>query len=135
MGNLKDYLAEAKYKKYQLGTFDCYTFTNDCWEILYGRKWSEEFLNAYSSEGDWATVKSDKGWESLEEAIDAFLSRCSKPLYGNLVTLDNPTSKPFGKSMGICLGQFSVFVSHKGITYIPTNLTEYSWNNHVTSSV
>ena len=122
MHKIKELLEEQKHKEFSLGSNNCIQFTNKCWEAYHGKPWNEEWSHIYS-------LKST-GYSDPLEAADSVLQRVDKAQEGDLVAIKVPSDGYMkGIVSGFCIGQFSVFLSPKGIRYIPSNKVDYVWRN------
>lgn len=115
--------------RYSLGSFDCLTFTNMVWKQLYGFEYSPQWLGRYSELTTADELKSIFRFDTLGEGLSSVLQQTDGFPYGSLVVFNNPTAKPLGASLGICLGSQSVFVALKGVIKLPTVICNSSWIN------
>lgn len=117
---LTEYLKTKSKQTFDIQRNNCIQFTNKCWKIYHGKGW----CTYYSTLTDFK----QSGFSNPLEAADAVLDRTLEPKEGDLVALkvaeDNYLK---GFVTGFCVGHFSVFLSDKGIRYLPTNKMTYAW--------
>ena len=119
---LQEVLDLHKGKEFSLGSNNCIQFTNKCWVAYHGKPWKEEWDKIYHLRST--------GYDDPLEAADSVLQRVDEAKEGDLVALKVPSDGYMkGIVSGFCIGQFSVFLSPKGIRYIPSNKVDYVWRN------
>lgn len=94
---------------------------------MHGSYWCPDLHELYNEDGTHTDKALEVGFPDLFKAVSYYLEPRPTPLYGSLVFMKLPNSKPLGGAFGICLGLKSVFVAQKGIVYLPTKLIERSW--------
>lgn len=125
---LNSYIRQNKDKPFKFRVHDCLTFTNDIWEILYGHKWSEDWLGRYRAFTRPEALKKEYEFNSLEEGIDSKLQRYEGiPPRGALVITSNAKNWSTGKAMGIAVGQSAIFLSDTGIINLPIEQIDMAW--------
>ena len=121
---LVDYLRQKAKETFDIETNNCYRFTNECWKIYFGCNYSDKYFNI--------TGIKQTDYDTLVEACDniPLLIRSEKPQEGHLVAVKVPGDTSLGGyALGFCVGDLSVFLSTKGVKYLPTKIVSYSWRN------
>lgn len=121
---LVTFLKEKAKQDFNIKTNNCLMFTNECWNIYYGHKYTDKYSDL--------TNISETNYNSLVDACDQspILTRSEKPQEGDLVALKVPSDTYLGGYvLGFCTGDLSVFLNNKGVRYLPTKIVDYSWRN------
>lgn len=138
--NLMHYLGDVLDEPYSPMKHDCLTFTNKCWEIMYGHKWSPDWLGNYY-EADEAKIRiltipqlrAKFGFQDLPPAIDSLegLERISLPSSGYLgfghLVIRKSSRTIIGYAMGISLGRSLVYLGLKGLLYHNPDYHDFAW--------
>ena len=110
---------------------DCLTFTNNAFHAMYGEGWADDWLDRYMIDG-----RAMRRRELMQEfkrsdfvkAVDEKLTRIDHvPPLGALVTTKQSQRWIIGVAMGICTGTKAVFLSKKGVLYLPLDAVEQAW--------
>jgi len=125
---LNKYIRENKHRKFCFCKHDCLTFTNEVWEILYGHKWSPDWLGRYGAFTRPDALQKEYGFKALEDAIDSKLRRVEGiPPKGALVVTRNAKNWSTGLAMGISVGGSGLFLSETGMVNIPIEDCHMGW--------
>jgi len=125
---LNDYIRENKDRRFDFCKHDCLTFTNEVWEILYGHKWSDDWLGRYKAWSRPEDLKTEYGFDSLEDAIDSKLTRVNHvPPRGALILSGKTRHWSTGKSMGIAVGDSGLFLGRAGMVNLPIEDFHMGW--------
>lgn len=118
-------------KNFHWGQNDCLTFTNNAFHAMYGKGWADDWLNRYMKDGKPMRKKQlqqEYGFSSFIEAVDAKLHQISYiPPLGALVLTKQARKWIIGGAMGICTGTKAVFLSNKGMLYLPLDAIDKAW--------
>lgn len=129
--SLTDYIKGCEAKSFVWGSHDCLTFTNGAYRAMYGSGWADDWLGRYMIDGRPMRrdeLRKEFGWSTIEDAIDAKLSRAGKyPPRGALVTTKHAQRWVTGVALGICVGHRGVFLSKEGVIYLPLDLIDNAW--------
>lgn len=115
-------MEDRKDGPYKLYEWDCLIFTNTCWNILYGKPWCEDWLDAYVG----SNLQDTTGYTSTLEAIGSKLNPVLLPLGGSLVAIKTDEG-PLGYGLGICHDNHCWFVGPKGLIKLPNKYVTLSW--------
>ncbi len=125
---LNAYFDKIKSEPFVWGKHDCLTFTNECFHMLHGKGWADDWLGRYLNNGLPLThraLQKEFGFKTLDDAIS---SRLKKINYlaprGALVTEAVKRRVIAGRSFGISIGIKAVFLAGDGLIY--KNLTNVS---------
>lgn len=78
--SLLRYIDSQRGKSFQLGSHDCFTFTNGAWKEVYGHGYADDFIGTYDGLGPKAfanNMVNHFGSANLEEAFDSRWTRSS----------------------------------------------------------
>jgi hypothetical protein len=129
--SLNDYLKSVKDKSFEWGKHDCLTFTNNAFKAMYGEGWADDWLGRYM-EGSRIfcrdELRKEFGFSTFTCAVDNKLSRINHiPPLGALITTKKSQRWVIGVAMGICTGTKAVFLSNKGMLYLPLDYIHQAW--------
>lgn len=128
--SLTQYLRDVADKPFRLGRHDCLTFSNEAWRTMYGHGWADDWLGRYIKARGPDDLREIFGYETLEEAVDARLTRCvGIPPRCALVTGVEAGGWLTGRSFGISVGTHAAFLSASGVVYMPIDTIENAWVN------
>lgn len=128
---LNEYIRQNKDKPFRFKENDCLTFTNEVWEVLYGFKWSGDWLGRYSAWSRPDALKKEYGFNTLEEAIDTKLTRfLGVPPRGALVITTKSKNWSTGKALGISVGHSGLFLREVGLVSLPIEDIDMAWVNN-----
>lgn len=117
---LLEYLKLKANHSFDIERNNCIQFTNKCWKIYHGHGWCDYYSSLSNLD--------QTGFSDPLEAADAVLQRTTDPKEGDLVALKVPNDGYLkGIITGFCINHFSVFLSEKGLRYLPTNKMTYAW--------
>lgn len=127
---LSEWLISCQQKPFKWGQWDCAIFVSE-WLTSQGyADFTENYKNRYKSPKGAATYL-QKTWNTtkLENVVDQLLGQRKSITFakaGDVVckTLSNDA---LGKSLGICNGSVSWFLSDDGLVQIPTLECDWSW--------
>jgi len=126
--SLNGYLASVRDKSFKWGEHDCLTFTNGAYKAMYGAGWADDWLGRYAQNLRRDKLKSEFGFNSFTAAVDSKLNRINYvPPLGALVTTKQSQRWIIGVAMGICTGQKAVFLSKKGMLFLPLDYIHQAW--------
>lgn len=118
---------------FEWGSFDCLTFTNNAWHVMYGNGWADDWLGRYLIEGKpmkKAQLQKEFGYKEFYDAVDDRLERVvGIPPRGSLVTTKRAKKWAIGSALGISVGLKGAFVSSQGIVYLPVEEFDAAWIN------
>jgi len=136
---LMKYLGEILHKPFVPVEHDCLTFTNKCWEIMYGYPWSSDWLGGYFTDNKRPLtipqLQKKFGFEDLPEAIDSLagMSRFTPApdtdnyLGSGKLVIRKVESTMIGYAMGISLGRSLVYLGFKGLDYHSPEYYDLAW--------
>lgn len=125
---LNDLIDECRRTPYVLGEFDCFRVACKTVELLTGiDRWSE-WAGRYTTKRGAMKLLAEHG-SNFEEAGDWFFGADNRqsPRWarvGDIVELQTPDGE---KHLGVCLGVNSMFLTDKGVGYVPTLKCPWSW--------
>lgn len=118
---------------FEWGIFDCLTFTNNAWHVMYGNGWADDWLGRYLIEGKpmkKAQLQKEFGYKEFYDAVDDRLERVAGiPPKGSLVTTKRAKKWTIGSALGISIGLKGAFVSSQGLVYLPVEEFDAAWIN------
>lgn len=118
---------------FKWGSFDCLSFTNNAWHVMYGNGWADDWLGRYLIEGKpmkKAQLQKEFGYKEFYDAVDDRLERVAGiPPRGALVTTKRAKRWAIGSALGISVGLKGAFVSSQGIVYLPVEEFDAAWIN------
>ena len=129
---LYKYLDEVHTKSFMWHTHDCFMFTNEAWDRMYGHGWAEDWTKRYVSDTG-LYMKRDQlrrefGFNELEEAVDSKLTRVNGiPPKGALVTTNKVRHWVIKQAFGISIGNKAAFVGKGGLKFIPIQHITNAW--------
>jgi len=134
---LYGYLEEVRYKPFMWHKHDCFSFTNNAWNAMYGQGWADDWVDRYKKNGKYLRkidLREEFGFQEIEDALDSRMTRVgTPPPRGALVTsktLNGPNEKLpliLGKALGISVGSRAAFAGTGGLTFVPIDLVENAW--------
>jgi hypothetical protein len=129
---LNTYISEVRDTPFQWHLFDCFMFTNEAFQRMYGEGWADDWAGKYISETGLYQTKSQLiktfGYNSLETAIDAKLKRINHvPPRGSLVTTLAPPRWAIDRALGISIGTKAAFLGKSRLIFLPIQKIENAW--------
>lgn len=128
---LNDYLRRQHNTTFQLGHRDCFTFTNDAWNAMYGHGYADQIIGRYACTGPKRfkqLLVDEFGHDNIVDCLDAHMNRVAGfPPKGALVISSSVGRWITGKALGICAGPKCVFVADKGVVYVPVDKIDGAW--------
>ena len=117
---LNEIIQNSQGKKFSWGEFDCFTFTNDCYEAVYG----ETLLDVKGGYDTTASAaryykkrREQFGVGGVIEFIDKKIDRCASNFIkaGDIVARTEPDGGVFGYALGFAVDMRIAFVSLDGL--------------------
>ena len=129
---LNTYISEVRDTPFQWHLFDCFMFTNEAFQRMYGEGWADDWAGKYISDTGLYKTKSQLiktfGYNSLENAIDAKLTRINYvPPRGSLVTALAPPRWAIDRALGISIGTKAAFLGKSRLIFLPIQKIENAW--------
>lgn len=114
------YVQAQRGKRFQLGTHDCFTFTNGWWRIKHGRGFADGFAYNGLSAGQLSAAMIEAyGTDDVIQAFDRHLTRCEgHPPRGAIVTLPSARPDYIPVALGIAYGVRAVFLGAHDVVYV-----------------
>ena len=129
--SLNAYLKQVRDIPFEWGSHDCLTFTNNAFHAMYGEGWADDWLGRYMVDGRpmrKSQLKREFKFSSFTDAVDDKLHRIDYiPPLGSLITTKQAQRWVTGVAMGICTGTKCVFLSKRGVLYLPLDAIEQAW--------
>ena len=127
--NLPNFISEQKTHKFRRGKTDCVNFVLDWIKICTGKvvfnqeyksiKQAKEILKEFNKKDLLDIAKDIAKKNNFKEINITFAQR------GDVVFLK--TDEELGGTMGICVGEKSIFRAKKGIEHRPTDSCDLAW--------
>lgn len=128
---LNEYLRQQRGKCFQLGTHDCFTFTNGAWRAMHGVGYADQIIGKYSDLGPkgFKNLLLDAfGYDDIVDCFDAHMTRVDDlPPRGAIVMTSKSARWYTGRALGISAGTKAVFLSDADMVYMPVTEIEGAW--------
>ena len=132
--SLTEFLAHARRTNFEWGKNDCCMFACDAIQAMTGEDLGSEFRGLYDDEASAMLSLLELGYTGIENLVEKkFLSRdvleipVSMAMQGDVVVLES-NETPFGATIGICLGAFSIIPGEKELIKFKTRRFKRAWN-------
>lgn len=119
---LNDYISKNRSRPFSWGEFDCALFAADWVYFLSGFDYAEPFRGKYKTKKEASEALKGQGYR-LDEYIDSLFEACccSQLQKGDLVLHSTQ------RSIGVCGGLWSWFVTLEGLAPVLTLDGRYGW--------
>lgn len=132
-----EYLEEIKNRRFEWGTHDCFTFTNEAWRRMHGQPWADPdwtgvYLDPYGNPVGLTDLAARFPlYRTIAAAVDARLRRVpGVPPRGALVASYAGEGRwRLGTAFGISLGLHAAFLGSHGVRYIDIDEISAGWVN------
>jgi hypothetical protein len=113
---------------FKMGTKDCALFSGNVVRSLTGIDYVSEYREAYNNNHGALKRLKELGYSDIVEATSASLNKspCSALVArsGDVISQDGPE----GHALGICLGEYGIFIVKTGLIRVPLQVCTYSWS-------
>ena len=113
-------LDEDRRMPFVWGQRDCALWAADCVLEITGVDYAAPFRGQYDTEAGAKKIINEK-YNGLCSYIDAHLPSIPVPMAGRGDIVF------YNAALGVCYGRYSYFVTHRGLTPIPTGRCERAW--------
>lgn len=128
---LSAYVESCHGRSFDLGRFDCFTFTNDAWRAMHGKGYADPIIGKYAGLGPKGLVELIRDTYGEADMVAAFNRHMKRvdgiPPKGALIITDKVGRWITGRALGIAMGVTGAFVADKGLIHLPITDIEGAW--------
>lgn len=126
---MTEYVRSVSQTPFEIGVFDCLIFTNNCFRIIYGKGWCDDWLGRYCSLNTRGQLKREFGFDDVFSALDSKLVRGPViPKRWSLCISDKASSWIMGTAFGFSIGNGCLFLDKVGTRVLPISEVSASWH-------